>query len=221
MSTEIKIAFFDMDHTTIDNDCDVSWKEFLVDEGLAPASEMREARRYWDLYCRDELPEGEFIEFQLRQFRGKSPEEMARLALRHYEGCVKNKVFPEAARELENFKNQNVARVMLTATNRVVAEPVCRGLGMEDILATELETRGGLYTGRVAGEYCIREGKTRRAEAYCLARNTDLNHAVYYGDSLSDVPMLEKSGSAVAVNPRGALLELALKNGWRVARWSS
>ena len=28
--------FFDMDHTLIDNDCDVSWKDFMVAEKLAP-----------------------------------------------------------------------------------------------------------------------------------------------------------------------------------------
>ena len=33
------IHFWDMDHTLIDNDCDVSWKEFLIAEGLAPAAD--------------------------------------------------------------------------------------------------------------------------------------------------------------------------------------
>ncbi len=34
MAKEPKIYLFDMDHTLIDNDCDVSWKQFVVRHNL-------------------------------------------------------------------------------------------------------------------------------------------------------------------------------------------
>ena len=41
----IDVAFFDMDHTVLDMDCDVSWKYFLADKGLAPPADRTEADR--------------------------------------------------------------------------------------------------------------------------------------------------------------------------------
>ena len=42
----VLLHIFDMDHTLIEADCDVTWKQFLVSEGLAPASALAEADRF-------------------------------------------------------------------------------------------------------------------------------------------------------------------------------
>ena len=68
-----KVYFFDMDHTLIDNDCDVSWKEFTVAHGLAPRSHLEEAERFFDDYNRGCLDTAKFIRFQLSEFVGKTP----------------------------------------------------------------------------------------------------------------------------------------------------
>ena len=39
----IDLYVWDMDHTIIDNDCDVSWKKFLVEKKIAPESDFEEA----------------------------------------------------------------------------------------------------------------------------------------------------------------------------------
>ena len=35
-SNEQEVYFWDMDHTIINNDCDVSWKAFMHAKGIAP-----------------------------------------------------------------------------------------------------------------------------------------------------------------------------------------
>ena len=54
-NNEIKIHFFDMDHTLINNDCDVSWKEFLTEEKIAPSNAMEIADKFFDDYNRGEI----------------------------------------------------------------------------------------------------------------------------------------------------------------------
>ena len=54
------IHFWDMDHTLIDNDCDVSWKEFLIAGGLAPASDRELIDLYYEQYTCNELDEAAF-----------------------------------------------------------------------------------------------------------------------------------------------------------------
>ena len=213
MWPDADIILFDMDHTLIDNDCDVSWKEFLIAEGLAPPSEHDDIYRFWDLYCQGQLPEKEFLGFQLRQFVGRTPEEMAPLVERHFAERVRPSVFPQAKTEVRNLVTAGRPVAALTATNRMVATPVCRGIGIHDVIATELDTSDGRFTGRIQGAYCIGEGKIARAEAYCLQRGFSLDRAVYYGDSVSDIPMLKRVGFPVAVNPGEKLLALARKHG--------
>ena len=42
------LHIFDMDGTLVDNDCDVSWKVFLVDIGVAPRGDLELAQKYYD-----------------------------------------------------------------------------------------------------------------------------------------------------------------------------
>ncbi|MBN1865706.1 HAD-IB family hydrolase [Candidatus Sumerlaeota bacterium] len=214
------VVFFDMDHTLIDNDCDVSWKEYLIQEGLADPSERGEMDRYWRLYYEGNLPVQDYLSFQLAQFRGRAPEEMAELARRHFEWRVRERVFPEARATLERLEADGVPRVMLTATNRPVAEPLARHLDMTDLIATELEIANGRYTGRIVEPYCIAEGKFVLASRYAAEQGRDLNRSVYYGDSIPDVAMLERVGRAVAVNPGEEMERIARSRGWRIERWS-
>ena len=41
---KLKAHFFDMDHTLINADCDVTWKEFMVAEKQAPESDLAEVK---------------------------------------------------------------------------------------------------------------------------------------------------------------------------------
>jgi len=220
MWPDAELILFDMDHTLIDNDCDVSWKEFLIAEGLAPPSEHDDIYRFWDLYCKGELPEQEFLGFQLRQFVGRTPEEMTPLLERHFTERVRPSVFPEAQAEVRGLVAEGRAVAALTATNRMVSAPVCQGIGIRDVIATELETADGRFTGRIEGAYCIGAGKIIRAETYCHEHGFSLDRTVYYGDSISDIPMLERVGFPVAVNPGEKLLALAQKNAWPMRNWS-
>ena len=81
--------FFDMDHTLIDNDCDVSWKKFLVQHGLAPAAAMDEADRFFADYLAGHLDYDAFIRFQLAEFASRTPAEMAALARWHFVEVVR------------------------------------------------------------------------------------------------------------------------------------
>jgi HAD superfamily hydrolase (TIGR01490 family) len=220
MGLKPAIAFFDMDHTLMDNDCDVSWKDFLVDEKLADPSEKQEADRFWRLYNEGRLPIEEFLDFQLRQFIGHTPQEMLILSQRHFEKVAQSLIYPKAKAEVDKARSLNMPVVMLTATNRIVAQPVAEKLGFTDVIATELEVLDGRYTGKITGQYCIKQGKVDRAMAFCESLGLSLDRVIYYGDSVSDIPMLKKVGFPVAINPEGELLELARERGWRIENWS-
>ena len=214
-----RIVFFDMDRTLLDGDCDVSWKDFLLELGLAEPSEREETARFDDEFASGKPDIDAFLQFQLRQYRSRRPEELAPLLERHYRERVQPRIYPEARRAVRRYQESGVPTVLLTATNEALAAPLAEEFGFDAMLATRLELEDGRYTGGIIPPYCFASEKIGVAERYCHSPGLSLRQAGYYGDSVNDIPLLEVVGFPVAVNPRGRLKALAAERGWKVAQW--
>ena len=211
------IVFFDMDHTLIDNDCDVSWKAFLVEEGLAEPEAQQTADRHFQAYVRGELNVRAFLQFQLAEFRNRTPAAMKRLAERHCRNVVQPKVYADARATVDDVRRRGIPVAVLTATNGIVAAPVAGLFGIETLIATRLAVKDGRFTGDIEGTYCHGEGKVACAQSFCEANGFEVGQAAYYGDSLSDVPMLAAVGEPHVVNPGDSLRALAHEYQWPIS----
>ncbi len=217
---ELDVVFFDMDHTILAIDCDVSWKKFLIDKGMAPAEDSAKAEYYWDLYCQGRSPVEEFVEFQLREFAGRTPEEMCVLTQRHFDERIRQFIYPEAHRVIEEFSAKGVPTVLVTGTNRFLSQPLVDAVGITTLLATEPEIVNGRFTGGIVEPFLLKEGKLLKAREYCQSLQTDLKHAAFFADSINDLEMLASVGTPVVVNPADMLIEEAKARHWRIECWS-
>jgi HAD superfamily hydrolase (TIGR01490 family) len=109
-------------------------------------------------------------------------------------------------------------RAIVTATNRFITTPIARELGVEHLVATDIEEVDGKFTGKPHGTPCFREGKIARVTEWLSAQGKRLAdfESWFYSDSLNDVPLLERVNHPVAVDPDPTLLALAKKRGWKV-----
>ena len=219
MKNTLDIVFFDMDYTVLENDCDVLWKYFLADQKIAPESDRERALYYLDLHHRGRLPVAEYTEFQWKEFAGKTPQQMQKLAQRHFDKYVREYIYPDAVKEIRTYREQNIPVVLLTGTNRVTAAPIAEALDTE-LIATDLEIVNGTFTGKLSGKFLIKENKVLMAEEYCQQRHMTLDRAAFYGDSINDAVLLGKVAQATVVNPKNNLLELAKEKNWRVVYWT-
>ena len=215
-----KIYFFDMDHTLIDNDCDVSWKSFVVEQKLAPADALERATFFYYQYVDGKLDITDFMDFQLQEFINKSKEEMAKLSQLHFDTWVKKTIYADAVTEVKRVQALGVPTALLSATNTVIAQAVAKYFGFDACLATELELNDGHYTGKLAGEYALGAGKIAMAQDYCKSLDLDLTDAAYYGDSVNDFPVLEAVGFPIAANPCSELEAGAIEHGWPIIRFN-
>ncbi len=215
-----KIYFFDMDHNLIDNDCDVSWKSFVVEQKLAPPDALERATFYYYQYIEGKLEVSDFMDFQLKEFIGRTEAEMKELVHLHFETWVKKTIYTGAEAEVKRVKALGMPIVLLSATNRPIASPVAEYFGFDACLATELELKDGCYTGKLAGEYALGAGKIGMAREYCESHNLTLADAAYYGDSVNDFPILEAVGFPVAANPCPELEAGAVKHNWPIIRFN-
>lgn len=210
------VAFWDMDRTLIDTECDGSWKLFLMGRGLAPPEDLELMRRFALDYERGTLDLRAYNAFQLREFAGRTEAEMKALAREHAEALVRPLVFERALELIAELRRAGTRLCLVTATNRVLAEPVAALCGFEHLIATDLEMVDGRYTGRPAGPCRLGAAKLAPMAAFCERWGLTLAEAAYYGDSINDVPVLEAVGRPVAANPSPLLRRVAVERGWEI-----
>jgi HAD superfamily hydrolase (TIGR01490 family) len=213
------IHIFDMDHTLIDADCDVSWKSYAVKAGLAPADAIQEADRFFEQYNAGKLDIGEFMLFQFREFIGRTPAEMAEHTKAHFESFIRDHCYPAALELVKSLRASGKPVAILTSTNTAIAGPVGAYFGIGSIMGTTLEVIDGRYTGRIVGEYAAGPGKIAPAAAFAASFGLTPAEVAYYGDSINDRNILEAVGFPFAVNPSAALAALALERNWPVIRF--
>ena len=215
----IELAIFDMDHTVLGIDCDHSWKYFLADEGFAPLAHRDEADRFLDLYHKGRTPINEFIEFQLSEFAGRSIAEIRTIADKHFEQRVRKLIYLQARNVIDKFNHDEIDTILLTGTNRIIANPIAKSLDVSRLIATEPEIEDGYFTGRIDGPFLMKEVKFKSAKDLCSERNIDLDRVTYFADSITEVPLLEKVGYPVVINPRKDMLSIAKANQWQIKYW--
>ncbi|WDE98051.1 HAD-IB family hydrolase [Lentisphaera profundi] len=210
------VYFWDMDHTIINNDCDVSWKEFLHAKGVASSDAMDLAENFYQDYLNNCLDQDEFMDFQLVEFKGKTFEEMLVLSREHFSEVVKNKIYPQAEKEIRQQMQEGKLLCLITATNSVIAYALKEYLGFDHMIASELEVIDNKYTGKASGTYCLGNGKVSLMKDFFAIHGGSLASSSYYGDSAADVVILEQVGHPFAVNPAPKLLAAAELNNWPV-----
>ena len=209
-----------MDHTILNIDAEVSWKHFLADEGLAPEASRTEADHHWRLYIEGRANVEEYLRFQLREFVGRTVEDMQDLGRRHYDKHLKTAINPEARRLVTLYRRKNIPTVLLTGSNLILSQPIADELGTVALLGTEPEIIDGCFTGKIVGSYVSSYGKRNKAHEFCAGRAVGLHEAAFFADSINDLPLLESVGFPVVVNPGKNLLSVAQTRNWPVKQWT-
>jgi HAD superfamily hydrolase (TIGR01490 family) len=88
------------------------------------------------------------------------------------------------------------------------------------ICATQLEENCGRWTGRIVGEAMFGEAKARAARRMIQENKFDARQCYAYGNSWSDLPMLDAVGHAAVVNPSWRLARAARKRNWQALTWA-
>jgi phosphoserine phosphatase len=86
------------------------------------------------------------------------------------------------------------------------------------VLSSTLEVAGGAFTGKPSA-LCFGHHKVTLAEKWADAQGIDLAQSTFYSDSYNDLPMLERVGRPVAVNPDARLRRHARRHGWPIQQW--
>lgn len=208
-----------MDNTLLRVESGMSWVRFLYKRGeLAP--KMVAKALYWQLLYKLAVLDMDAVFTKLvEDLRGDSEAEMIAKCDIWYRDHVAPEVAPAARVAIEHHRQAGDVIVLATGSTQYAARPVARGVGIDHVLSSELEVAGGLFTGKPAA-FCFGQHKVTLAERWAADHGVDLAASYFYSDSYNDLPMLERVGTAIAVNPDARLRRHARRRGWATPQWA-
>src|SRR5687767_14620036 len=206
-----------MDNTLLRIETGMSWVRFLYRRGeLSPR--MFAKAMYWSgLYKLAVLDMDAVFTKLIKDLEGDSEAEMIAKCEIWYRAHVAPEVAPAARVAVEHHRQAGDLIVLATGSTQYAARPVAHGMGIEHVLSSELEVADGVFTGRPAA-LCFGHHKVALAERWAERHGVDLAASTFYSDSYNDLPMLERVGTAIAVNPDARLRRHARRRGWPAPR---
>lgn len=124
-----------------------------------------------------------------------------------------------AVRRIRAHRRRGDHVVLLTGALDFLVEPL-RALG-DELVSARLREDGGVFTGELAEPPLTAEGRAAEAARVAAEQNVELSDCHAYGDSISDLPLLEAVGHAHPVNPDFRLGREARRRRWPVLRWDT
>jgi HAD superfamily hydrolase (TIGR01490 family) len=153
------------------------------------------------------------------QMAGWAEKDFADRCRRWVEEDVLPLVVPGAHSRIDRHRADGHVLAILSSSPTYVTRPIAEALGIEEVMSTQFEVTEGLFTGRLIGPACVGPGKVHWAEDLGARRELDLAESWFYTDSYTDLPMLERGGNRVVVNPDPRLRRAAKRRGWPVQDW--
>ncbi|GBD11156.1 Phosphoserine phosphatase SerB1 [bacterium HR23] len=177
---------------------------------------------YWPLYRLRLLPEGAFFNAWgngvARFFRGMPYGEARSICQWVAERHLLPTLRGDVVERLHAHQARGEGVVLVSGTLQEAVEEVARHLGVSTVLATPLQVRNGICTGRLEGPFLYGHLKAQRVRRFAEEHNPplDLSRCWAYADRRWDIPFLEAVGRPVAVYPDRVLLAYAERKGWEV-----
>ncbi|MGI4982099.1 MAG: HAD family hydrolase [Janthinobacterium lividum] len=214
------LAIFDLDETLIQGDCASLWSERMCAMAWAPrAVFMRENDALMAAYGEGRLAMEDYMRFSLAPLKGRGVADVEAAIERFVDAVIVPRIYPGARRTVAAHRARGERALVISASGAHLVRPIARRLGIDDVLAIDLDVADGVFTGHTRGTLTYREGKVTRLDAWLRAENESLADASFYSDSRNDLPLLTRVDHPHAVNADPVLAAHARAAGWPILAW--
>ena len=209
-------AFFDFDGTLIDG---FSAAAYLKQRMRRRQVGLREASEMLTFALNKDPSDADFDELiraSAHRWRGIPEAEFSREWQRLFARDIAAKAFPEAWKLVLAHKRMGHTVVIASSATRWQILPAAQEFGISHVLATPMEVRNGLLTGRLAGPALWNQGKANAVASFSKEHRIRLDKSYGYANGDEDIPFLSLVKKPCPINPRSKLLERAEEEGWPV-----
>jgi HAD superfamily hydrolase (TIGR01490 family) len=212
-------VFFDLDNTLLSTSSGLLWYRYLRKKGKASTFGIVKAVYAYIRYRRNSLDIRSLAQREVMKVAGMREADMVAMCERWFDEMVKNYIYPRAVEVVNEHREQGHTLAILSAATPYTVNPVKRHLGIEHGICTRLVVREGRFTGELVEPYCYGDGKSYWAERFADEHGVSLEESYFYTDSFTDMPMLERVGMPMPVNPDRLLEAEARRRGWPIVKF--
>ncbi len=215
-----RAALFDMDRTLIRRETASLYVRFQIDSGEATWRDLLRTTVWVAQYTLGILDHEKVARIAVAEIRGMPETVLAARCDDWFSRYVEKHITDGGRDAVRRHREAGDLCAIVTGASPYTAWPLARRLGIDHVVSTVFEVDADRrFTGRPEMPLCLGQGKVERAERLALELGFRLEDAVFYTDSISDLPLLERVREPVAVNPDPRLKRVAERRGWRIERW--
>jgi HAD superfamily hydrolase (TIGR01490 family) len=210
-------ALFDMDRTLLDTSSALLYVRYLRRIGKIGRRGVAQVIGWMLLERLGLLDMQRLVERLVVATSGDSEPELRRLCDSWFAEDVLAHVTERGRQRLAEHQAQGHILGIVSASTQYAVGPLAAHLGIPgQYVSTHVESQDNRLSGRIVPPLCYGEGKVVWAERFAAEHGADLSASYFYTDSVTDLPLLERVGHPVAVNPDPKLRRLAKQRGWPI-----
>ncbi len=214
------LAIFDLDETLIDGDCASLWSQEMARlQWVDGESFLHQESALMAEYAFGRLDMEDYMAFSLAPLVGRTREEVEYVVEPFVENIIEPLIYSDAMRCVAEHRARGERILVISASPQFLVSAIAARLGIDDVLAIDVEEQHGFFSGRTRGVLTYREGKVQRLEAWLAEQGETLQGASFYSDSANDLPLLTRVAQPRVVNPDPRLREFAEQAGWPILQW--
>lgn len=209
-------AFFDLDKTIIATSSSTAFSRSFYAGGLiskTAALRAAYAQFLFEIGGADEKQTSRLRDALSELIEGWDVAKVNEIVAETIHDHIDPVVYEEALTLIRRHQANGRDVVIVSASGADVVAPIANMLGADHWIASQLEVKDGVYTGKVTF-YAYGQAKADAIQELAELRGYDLARCYAYSDSITDAPMLSAVGHGFVVNPDRSLRRLASEQGW-------
>ena len=215
-----RAALFDMDRTLVRKETASLYVRYQVETGQATRADLLRTLYWVARYTLGILDHERVARIVLAELRGMPETVLAARCDDWFSRYVERHITDAGRDAVRRHREAGDLCAIVTGASPYASWPLARRLGIEHVVSTVFEMDAERrFTGLPEPPLCLGAGKVERAERLAREQRFHLEDAVFYTDSVSDLPLMERVAEPVAVNPDPRLRRIAERRGWRIERW--
>lgn len=212
-------AFYDVDGTLIRINIVHAFAYYAARHASLAQSAVSTVKTALSLpvfWAADKLSRKWFNELFYRNYEGASEDRLIVLSEELFEDVIKPNIYPRAKDLIDESRRAGVRQVLISGALDFTMKPLARYLGVDDLIANQLEFVDHYATGKLRKPFVAGATKADIMRTFAREHDIDLAQSWGYTDSFSDYPMLAAVGHPTACNPDFRLRSLARSYDWPV-----
>lgn len=213
----MRVAFYDCCRTIVKINTLNAFFDFLEGNYLK-LSFNEKSKKYFMKYLWDKgvLNSFQYKIYKFSLIRGFNKNEIEKISVEFYDKVLKFNLNNQVICSINNDIKNGYKIVIVSGGLKVYLDYLGKQIGADCVAATELDFENQICNGQLYSVDCIGRGKLIKIRELEFYDEIDFLESKFYTDSYTDLPLLEKVGCPIAVNPDKWLREVCNVRNWSI-----